>query len=320
MNMSDPVSNVEIEDVLSSIRRLISEKRQVEDDAPGEVGHNESGRLVLTPALRVASDPGDDIEPEGHEDAPDLTYDTTEEPGLAGFAEIDAGEIQEPVFVLETPEADQEESTQVEEEEEPSDQHEEPEHLADDPEDSPEDGASPPQHNADEGETIPERVQSETDGDKPAGGNWDAEFKRLEAAALSDFVAPRRSQRDLGSLSAKIEALEAAVAQTDQQWEPDGEGVDDYAGTEVETLEWRDHEDREPADGATGSDSASIGPNPLDTAEAEDGFIDEDALRDMVADIVRQELQGALGERITRNVRKLVRREIHRAMASHELD
>ena len=45
---------------------------------------------------------------------------------------------------------------------------------------------------------------------------------------------------------------------------------------------------------------------------------DEDALRHMVSDIVRSELQGALGERITRNVQKLVRREIHRALLGQE--
>ncbi|MEC8666602.1 MAG: hypothetical protein VXY45_02085 [Pseudomonadota bacterium] len=49
-------------------------------------------------------------------------------------------------------------------------------------------------------------------------------------------------------------------------------------------------------------------------------LLDEDMLRDMVSEIVRQELQGALGERITRNVRKLVRREIHRALASYNID
>lgn len=48
--------------------------------------------------------------------------------------------------------------------------------------------------------------------------------------------------------------------------------------------------------------------------------IDEDTLRQMVVDIVRQELQGALGERITRNVRKLVRREIHRMLISQDFD
>lgn len=46
---------------------------------------------------------------------------------------------------------------------------------------------------------------------------------------------------------------------------------------------------------------------------------DEADLRALVGDIIRQELQGALGERITRNVRKLVRREIQRALLSRDM-
>lgn len=42
---------------------------------------------------------------------------------------------------------------------------------------------------------------------------------------------------------------------------------------------------------------------------------DEAFLREIVGDVLRQELQGELGERITRNMRKLVRREIHRALS-----
>ena len=52
----------------------------------------------------------------------------------------------------------------------------------------------------------------------------------------------------------------------------------------------------------------------------DDQFLDEEALRDLVTEIVRAELQGALGERITRNVRKLVRREIHRALTAQDLE
>jgi hypothetical protein len=52
----------------------------------------------------------------------------------------------------------------------------------------------------------------------------------------------------------------------------------------------------------------------------EEGILDEETLRRIVADVVRQELQGALGERITRNVRKLVRREIRLMLAADELD
>ena len=51
-----------------------------------------------------------------------------------------------------------------------------------------------------------------------------------------------------------------------------------------------------------------------------DKLLGENALRDIVRETVREELQGALGERITRNVRKLVRREIHRALAAQELE
>ncbi|MFN0113850.1 MAG: hypothetical protein ACKVPY_04155 [Paracoccaceae bacterium] len=47
---------------------------------------------------------------------------------------------------------------------------------------------------------------------------------------------------------------------------------------------------------------------------------DPEALRELVADIIRLELQGALGERITRSVRRLVRREIHRILESRELE
>ena len=52
----------------------------------------------------------------------------------------------------------------------------------------------------------------------------------------------------------------------------------------------------------------------------ERNLLDEETLRLIVAEVVRQELQGALGERITRNVRKLVRREIRLVLAADELD
>lgn len=66
-------------------------------------------------------------------------------------------------------------------------------------------------------------------------------------------------------------------------------------------------------------------PSPADPSEPtenddEPALLDEMALRDLVAEIVREELQGGLGERITRNVRKLVRAEIQRAFAARDLD
>jgi len=48
--------------------------------------------------------------------------------------------------------------------------------------------------------------------------------------------------------------------------------------------------------------------------------IDEEALRALIADVVNRELQGALGERVSRNIRRLVQREIVRALEARDLD
>ena len=47
---------------------------------------------------------------------------------------------------------------------------------------------------------------------------------------------------------------------------------------------------------------------------------DEFALPALVARVVREELQGDLGQRITSNLRKLVRREIRMILAAEKLD
>ena len=46
---------------------------------------------------------------------------------------------------------------------------------------------------------------------------------------------------------------------------------------------------------------------------------EEEAMRLLISRMIRDELQGDLGERITRNVRKLVRREVQRALTSKDL-
>jgi len=52
----------------------------------------------------------------------------------------------------------------------------------------------------------------------------------------------------------------------------------------------------------------------------ETAMVDETALREMVAQMVRDELRGTLGERITQSVRKLVRREIQRALIGQDYE
>jgi len=150
-----------------------------------------------------------------------------------------------------------------------------------------------------------------------------------------------------GSLSAKIEALEAAIARTEDQWEPDGDSDDAYAGTPNRILAWTaeqefdlvdikgDDDDlvtetrraTEPETVTTATFIRDPAVSARKTPDSEEKqakpvalTMDDEALRDLIAQVVREELQGVLGERITRNVRKLVRREIYRALAERKLD
>jgi hypothetical protein len=132
------------------------------------------------------------------------------------------------------------------------------------------------------------------------------------------------------SLETKIAALEQMVAQKDETYEADDDATEVTGAAFVhrppETLEWQDHDPAEPEE----TKPIEVPKDPAPKAKVEKtpptwfvedaSMIDEEMLRDMVSEIVRHELQGALGERITRNVRKLVRREIHRVLMSQEFD
>ncbi len=225
------------------------------------------------------------------------------------------------------------------------------------------------------GATLYEAATPAEQETSPAGGATGAEAVCAEAvgeeahveeirpedmSADAGFDTESSSSQRVSAVVQKIAELEAKVARSQEQWEPDGASSDPYAGTNIETLatietlEWQDHiEDvPEPAQsprvdsGAAhqasqaGSEAEAMSMDSGDIADAaqlaqdavaeealdalqgltgDESYLDEDSLRELVADIVRSELQGALGERITRNVRKLVRREIHRALAAQDL-
>ncbi len=308
--MSDPVTNTEIEDVLTSIRRLVSENRPLSegedteapvattafDISPASKDLSEVASapveaplaLVLTPALRVADDPveeADDISSEdsGGQDEP--------------VESLDAGEDCEAAF----------------------------------------DEAPLPVDETDVAEHYDEAILSgET--------SVDLQEEELEAASepapVKDGVTGEVSSWDDGAATTPFDAAsDAAPEETVDVEQPfDFKQVlearihqfRDATSTEDVTNAAEDHDTPNMADAIT---DELRGRMPEDLAEAIDvsgeevfseamddaAEIDEAMLREMVADIVRQELQGALGERITRNVRKLVRREIHRALAAHDL-
>ncbi len=294
--MSDPVTNVEIEDVLSSIRRLVSEDHRpaAKPETPSPATVDEAGltadlsdKLVLTPALRVA-------EP-AQETGEDAAETATEEPVMP--AEHTA---------------------------EPVDQHPDTSEIVW-TESSEETGA---EHTA---ETTPEDIENDY------GDHRDTDWVVAEDAEL-----PTSGPADLSS---KIAALEAAMGkQIDEEWE---EETGEEAHVDVPTTQdWEDVEAAfatpeavaepnvempsfvpdAPAPDAADETTAPVGAAASDATldenidVSDDTIVDEEALRDLVLEIVREELQGAMGERITRNVRKLVRREIHRILASQDFE
>ncbi|WP_370402205.1 hypothetical protein [Sulfitobacter sp. JB4-11] len=516
--MSEPVTNAEVEDVLSSIRRLVSEEKRPKQ---AEQPRQSADRLVLTPALRVEDEPdlpetdtasfarqsgsdqgameaaarkladsSDEMEPDssdqGHTENPEGSGG--EEALFEGIEDLGTDEI-DPDEETSTPPS----ATDAKQEEHADDYSDDPYDFVGDEEgvdeDSPsfdEEEAGVDERDADPADDLTADAADETeeltdlsqDAAREADAtsddhdmfdfgvlknrrremaseqmNTDMEPSRAEpeAAPVQSADAPDADRQaglaaanKAATLSAKIAALETAIGNIADTWEPDTPDTDDYSGTSQPAMAWEDDVSRD-ATGVplraetkqsnlqeTQSDVPTIGAakviaaaasaakdeqspveKPSDaadqekraraaaaddqeakdraiaaaraaaaarlaannraaeeheqqalaaqeeeasqqeqaavqepetetaavpstaveteaTAETETGggleytddsqLIDEDALRDLVSEIVRAELQGALGERITRNVRKLVRREIHRALTAQELE
>lgn len=393
--MSDPVTQAEIEDVLSSIRRLVSEDgRSGPGQAPAQspvqgmdhgtaaqavppssehqVAAKPNTRLVLTPALRVADDLSTPSPAPAEPSAP--TGDTGIDPASfeaeTDFAAQDDSPIDLDVDPLEDPAEVLAFHAQAGAEDLSSAAHDEgapQEGFTRGEGEGQEAGADPAGLDAstsDQVEAAPWRDPEATlfgvaEGQvqevaQDGAQEWEQDVAPDLGPELADTPAQPTAEmaepevwhapeddveldgsQKVSAVVQKIAELEAKVARSEGQWEPDGNSRDPYAGTNIETLEWQDHEAAEfeeveqPGSGAAEEslDAATLTEEAvtdatLDSLGAtgnEDSYLDEDSLRELVADIVRSELQGALGERITRNVRKLVRREIHRALAAQDL-
>ncbi|WP_417257156.1 hypothetical protein [Celeribacter halophilus] len=109
------------------------------------------------------------------------------------------------------------------------------------------------------------------------------------------------------------------------------EAAQEAAAADVETDTVTAQADVAEADDAVLSEATEaegVAPDPAPSLEeelalagyAEEDILDEEALRELVAQVIREELQGELGQRITRNVRRLVRREVQRALTLREFE
>ncbi|MGR3540458.1 MAG: hypothetical protein ACU0BS_03405 [Hasllibacter sp.] len=161
-------------------------------------------------------------------------------------------------------------------------------------------------------ETIQDLEAAIDAGEDAVGTPWEADGSEEDA-----WTAPPPEAETKAEAGATPEAEPVpeppAAPPAEEGTRPDDAAPDEAAAAPAGRIDPDAEEAEVIADGAAGGPAAA-------GDAGEEAVIDEDTLRAIVADVLREELQGALGERITRNVRKLVRREINQALAAREFD
>ena len=288
--MSEPMTTHEIEDVLSSIRRLVSADQRP-GARSGEMGQqsaaaNPDGKLLLTPALRVVGTArvplgavtpatGPTMSPDAEAMAPldatmgdeNLSHGADFDLGLDD--DLDAGRVVAQLGAR----------------------------VCDDEWESPV---------GDEGQWVDLGWAG-----APSGAADDAKPRFIHRSRSAD--APIEDVDFIAAPAAGVtedDLLSQGPEATPDSWdvaEPD-DGKGAWAD-QAEAAVMADLAQKLEDDIAEGSSFAG-----------EEATFDEQVLRDLVRDLIREELAGSLGERITRNVRKLVRSEVARALATREFE
>ena len=280
--MSDPVTNVEVEDVLSSIRRLVAD-----DGCPATkttASETQSPDcLLLTPALRVV---GDQFEGEFVSDSATQVW-----PGYS------VGPEEAYTNKVVTSNKDYNGESE--------------DHLSDDTETA--SVVSYKQSNKDVVEATPEAFTVEAVVDEVAlqSGEPSKDIKLGSSKNEAAFFTGH-----FEALASKLAALEAAIDKPADQREPDGTGDSNCSGTKAPSVKWDKAQDVS-VDEALKAESTEQSSVLFPSGEEHSG---EEVLFELFNEIVRQELQGVLEERIKRSVREIVRCEVNRILDAQELE
>ena len=336
--MSEPVSNAEIEDVLSSIRRLVSENAgTARRDAAGQ---DAPEKLVLTPAFRV--DDGEQEEETGAtlpRDGEVVTFEAGgwSDGGPEAVEEMVAATVDDWAGLqVEDPAQEAEESVESSQMSDPTP----PPAQMDDTS-----SKSELERRIAELEAVIARsaAEFEPDGSEDLSEPEAVMFQHSHEPEDAAVVLDGENADSSGELSAEASTAQESVAEEMAPQEEIGPDAALASGAPIEPETTPDHEEQasdppdiaEPAvalayDDAEDADSSDqvadawedvegdeIG---ADEDDADEALLDEEALREMVARMVREELQGSVGERITHNVRRMVRREIARALALQDFE
>lgn len=351
--MAEPMSSTEIEDVLSSIRRLVAQDLKPSDRARLAAVADATQKLVLAPDQRIEDAAGSDQPP-----AMDAKFVTVRRPSrravfppvdavLAGVAAL-AGSDRRAGNAEDDPQAqdwalgaeaarraEAEAAAQARAEKQAFAARAFAAHMgaaaggdagsganAPQPPAQPDDLQGPaPSHSAPSNTAPPDFAQSpdyEEDFEIDPNARMFDVVQGVPSAGVFAYAPPKDDEPD------EVDAAHMAAPDTDAGQslhgtiEPDPHWADSAEARVIAELAGEAVQD-EVFDRAAGSFrapnfSANAAQPPAEV------LFDEDQLRAMVQAIFREEMAGPMGERITRNIRKLVRAEVGRMMAAQELE
>ena len=263
--MSEPLSSTEIEDVLSSIRRLVSD-----DIRPSPKLAAAGDKLILTPALRVVQA---EVEGPAPVAEPMPMFVAVPRTTLVDVPRSGLGDVVASVGAAVD--------------------------------------ASPDDWEAETGDAAPHP-------DFALGNPWSipADDVLADGALSAEAAAPQHDHFEYNA------AENTAIRKTPAWAQQDEIAPDEHAEAAATPLQGTVEPDPVWADAAEASVLAALAEPDLADDDAFDQAMrfDEDVLRELVRDMLREELAGKMGERITRNIRKLVRAEIARALAAQEFE
>lgn len=396
--MSDTVSKGESDEVLSSVRRLVSTVVEIPENDPDPAPDGDDGPLMLMPHFRVDDFDVEDADLDVTADADDL--------GAAGLAaEAQLNDELAARFGATSYNAEHDDTVEeapfIEVPDDVASATVEPLHLAPEmavhlPEPEVTADAAPEphvQHDLDAGVVAALRSERDALRDQPvedprddvvmqtrlmatpeavlsddsvddAGDAIEFQPDALEAeegaeqatdvismvdevAAALTLAAHRRNLETTSPLEPEV-APQAAMAMPEAPVEDEVEitdiempSLDGADMAEDQTVEspatetpphfsserGRDHSAEIEASLAAMSHEAAPAPEDQPEPDAEeevtpilaDSGLDRDALREIVKEVLHEELRGEIGVRITRNVRTLIRREIDSLIAAEEL-
>ena len=289
--MSDRDPTEDESDVFSSIRRLMSNDPpdRVSLDTPEDESDD---NLVLSSSLRIAdlADAKSDDDEAVDVDAVDDGQDPSDNPQIddkAGFPVVDPTILDERVAEFEA-------IVVVDDGQQENDEDPLPWNIPE----------------IDESETV--ETQEEDSDDAITEDQQEPDADDLMLGAPIDEPP---AQEEIAEVD------DDPADDTHDRSERDTVTTDDIAEDASDSTHSLGHVDNADEDEEHSAEAEDVNETIVDDLAADDGeVLDENTLRAIVTDIVKQELQGEMGERITRNVRKLIRHEIARALDKNQSD